>query len=214
MKIQFLKKSIPSISVVTRQAPNIEKDVIKSRHWKFNKRVTQTGNQPPPPPGNFRLHNKNCVTCLRMEDGKKEYQSEKTGRTYQIKRHYTCENSTHLIYLVKCCLCNINYVGQTTNTMRKRHLGHRSEIRSGADGLGRHFQQHGAGLDLKREEIFEQHVMKHFKLTVIASVEPGRTYSQHNLDRLEGELQKKLMTMDYHGGINLRDETRRRQKGS
>ena len=67
---------------------------------------------------------------------------------------------------------------------------------------------------LKREEICEQHVMKHFKLTVNASVEPGRTYSQQNLDRLEGEFQKKLMTMDYHGGINLRDETRRRRKGS
>ena len=44
--------------------------------------------------------------------------------------------------------------------------------------------------------------MKHFKLTVIASVEPGKTYSQQNLDRLEGELKKKLMTMDHHGGIN------------
>ena len=64
-------KNIKVCSVVTRQAPNIEKDVIKSRHWKFNKRVNQTGNQPLPPPGNFRLHNKNCVTCLRMEDGKK-----------------------------------------------------------------------------------------------------------------------------------------------
>ena len=97
---------------------------------------------------------------------------------------------------VKCCLCNINYVGQTTNKMRKRQIGHISEIRSGADGLGRNFQQHGAGLDLKREDSFEEYVMKHFELAVIASVEPGKTYSQQNLERLEGELQKKLMTMD------------------
>ena len=139
--------------------------------------------QPPPPPGNFKLH---------------------------CKRHYTCENHTNVIYLVRCRLCNVNYVGQTTRTMRQRHLGHRAEIRAGADGLGRHFLEHGNGLDLKKEEIFENNVMKYFELSIIGSVEPNKNYSQQNLDRLEGNLQKKLMTMEYHGGINLRDETRRR----
>ena len=69
--------------------------------------------------------------------------------TFEIEcGHYTCQNQTHLVYLVKCRLCNVNYVGQTTQTMRKRHLGHRGEIRAGADGLGRHFKEHGVGLDL------------------------------------------------------------------
>jgi hypothetical protein len=40
-------------------------------------------------------------------------------------------------------------------------------------------------------------------------VEPNKNNSQKNLDRLEGKLQKKFMTMEYHGGINLRDETKR-----
>ena len=199
-----VKKAIPRIDCVTRQSKNIEKDVIKSRHWAVKANPRQTNQPPPPPPGNFKLHSKNCVTCSRMKDGK-------TGRTYQIKRHYTCQNQTHLIYLVICRLFNINYVGQTTRTMRQRHLGHRAEIRSGADGLGRHFRDHGKDLNLKNEQIFEEHIMQYFELTIIGSVEPNKNYSQKNLDRLEGNLQNKLMTMEYHGGINLRDETRRRR---
>ena len=77
-----VKKAIPSI----RQAPNIAKQVIKSRHWELDKEQNNSPNlPPPPPPGNYMLHNKNCVTCLRMEDGKSEYQSAKTGRIYRIR---------------------------------------------------------------------------------------------------------------------------------
>ena len=73
-----------------------------------------------------------------------------------------------------------------------RHLGHRTEIRSGADGLGRHFlDNHGQGLNLKNEDIFEQNVMQHFTLTIIASVEPGKPWTQTRLDQLEGKFQKK-----------------------
>ena len=32
------------------------------------------------------------------------------------------------------------------------------------------------------------------------------------LDGLEGKLQKNLMSMDYNGGINVRDEMKRRRK--
>ena len=158
-----LKKLIPKINVVTRQAPNIEKKVIRSRHWKINK---DTG-PPPPPPGNFKLHNENCVTCKRMEDGKTSFRSSKTGREYNITRHYTCESSC-IIYIAHCSLCQQDYVGQSTRTMRARHIGHRSEIRTGADGLGRHFlEKHGQGINLKNENLFEENVMKHFKLTIV-----------------------------------------------
>ena len=92
-------------------------------------------------------------------------------------------------------------------------MGHRGEIRSGADGLGRHFLEcHGGGPDLKNEAVFEAEVMQHFSLTIIASVESGKPWSQNRLDELEGKLQKNLMTMDYNGGMNIRDEVRRRRR--
>ena len=145
-----------------------------------------------------------------MTDGKDRFQSSKTKREYKISRHYTCE-STHLIYLVRCDLCSMDYIGQTTQSMRKRHLGHRAEIRSGADGLGKHFLSHSQNSNLKDDKIFEEKIMQHFQLTIIASVEPGKPWTQENLDRLEAKFQKNLMCMDYNGGINLRDESRRKR---
>ena len=199
------KKTFPKIDVVTRQNKNIAQKVINSKHWKL---ATPRNNPPQPPPGNFVKHERNCVTCLRIKDGKKEFSSSVTKRNYKITRHYTCE-STHLVYLARCSLCSMDYIGQTTQTMRRRHLGHRGEIRSGSDGLGKHFLSHGQNLDLKNERIFEENVMKYFELTIIASVEPGQPWSQQNLDRLEAKFQKNLMCMDYNGGINLRDESKR-----
>ena len=171
---------------MTRQAENIGQKVIQSRHWKFD-RPQNINRPPPPPPGNFKLHNKNCVTCLRIENENTRFTSSKTGRTYKITRHYTCE-STHVIYLAQCTLCNVDYIGQTTRQMRKRHLGHRAEVRAGTDGLGEHFlNTRGVGLNLKDDKIFEDRVMRHFKLTIIASVEPGQPWSQTKLDKLKGD---------------------------
>ena len=79
--------------------------------------------------------------------------------------------------------------------MRARHLGQRGDIRSGADGIGRHFLGHHG----------------HFSLTIIASVEPRKPWTQAKLDQLEGKFQKNLMTMDYNGGLNIRDDVKRRR---
>ena len=71
-------------------------------------------------------------------------------------------------------------MGQSTRTMRARHIGHRSEIRTGADGLERHFlEKHGQSINLKNENLFEENVMKHFKLTIVASVKQAKPWT-HN----------------------------------
>ena len=99
------------------------------------------------------------------------------GLNLKITSHYTCE-STHVIYLAQCTLCYIDYDGQTICQLRKIHLGHRAEIRAGVDGLGEHFlNTYGVGLNLKDEKTFENNVMTHFNLTIIASVEPGQPWS-------------------------------------
>jgi hypothetical protein len=205
-----LKKLLPKIDIVTRQARNIEQKVVRSRHWK-QKATTGPPGPPSPPPGNFQYHQRNCKTCLRMQNEKTFFRSAKTEREYKITRHYTCQ-SDHIVYVAHCKLCNLDYVGQSIRTMRARHLGHRSEIRSGADGLGRHFLQHGQGLNLKDDTIFEENIMRHFELTIIASVEPGQPWTQKKLDDLEGKFQHNLMTMDCHGGINIRDENKRKTR--
>ena len=52
---------------------------------------------------------------------------------------------------------------------------------------------------------------KHCKLTIVASVEPGAPECKGRLDRLEADIQNRFMTMDHHGGMNLREEIRRKR---
>ena len=159
--------------------------------------------QPCPPAGNWVLHSSRCMCCLRMVDGKTSYTSTKTGRRYKIQRHYTCM-TTYCVYLVTCGLCSAQYTGQTTKSMRDRHYGHRSEVKRKEEGHGEHFHQHAMELGISMEA-----AMEYFHLTIIGSVEPGQPWSKSRLDKLESDMMERLMTMQSHGGLNLRVERRR-----
>ena len=144
-----------------------------------------------------------------MKDGQVKFTSDKTGREYTIKRHYTCQD-TWLVYYIRCNMCKVGYVGQTTQKLAQRHLSHREEIRQGQKGMGEHFKgKHGKGLDLRRDNNIEI-AMETFEIVVIASVEKGKRDSGKRLDQLEADFQHRLMCMDIHGGLNLRDECKRR----
>ena len=90
-------------------------------------------------------------------------------------------NKTTNMNLASISLCNVDHIGQTTQSIRQRHLGHWAEIRSGAGGLGKHFLSHGQNLNLKQEEIFERNVIQYFELTVIASVEPNQPWTNRKM---------------------------------
>ena len=49
-------------------------------------------------------------------------------------------------------------------------------------------------------------------LTIIASVEEGRPNSNKRLDEIEKDFENRLMTMSFHGGINVRDDSKRGNK--
>jgi hypothetical protein len=90
--------------------------------------------------------------------------------------------------------------------MRKRHLGHRAKIRA--------LESISPKTCCGDDKIFENEVMKHFNLTIIASVEPGPPWTMRRLYQLEGYFQKRLMAMDYNGGMNRRYENVRMRRGS
>ena len=54
--------------------------------------------------------------------------------------------------------------------------------------------------------------MEYLTLVIIASVDPKSKNAQQNLNRLEKDFQHRLMTMNIHGGMNQRDETKRNKK--
>ena len=200
-----MKKTFPSISVVTRQNKNIGRRIIGTR---LKGNDSQDNNNNIQPAGNYLLHAARCMCCSRMEEVK-AYKSSKTGRRYTLKRHYTCQTS-FCVYLVTCGLCSAQYTGQTTRSMRDRHYGHRSEVKRNEEGLGAHFYNHAQELNLNLSvQNNMEELMKHFKLSIIASVEPDMPWSGDRLDKLESDMMERLMTMEQYGGINLRVERRR-----
>ena len=201
-KDQKLKELFPKVDVVTRQNHNIKKRIMKNR---YSGRVD--GQDCCLEAGNFKLHSKRCMCCERMEDGKTKLVSSKTKREYKIKRHYTCQ-TTFCVYVLTCKLCWAQYTGQTTRSMQKRHYGHRSEVKRCEEGMGAHFHKHAVERGLNPASQLDK-IMEFCQLTIVASVEPGLPDSQARLDRLEADIQNRLMTMERHGGMNLREEVRR-----
>ena len=91
--------------------------------------------------------------------------------------------------------------------MAVRHLGHRGEIVRGEIGLGEHFHKH-----MNENGWTIDETSKYFDLTIIGSVEEGKQDSKKRLDDLETNFQNRLMTMTKHGGMNVRDDTKRGNK--
>ena len=74
--------------------------------------------------------------------------------------------------------------------------------------MGSHFYNHAKDLGINLETNLDD-IMKHCKFTVVAIVEPGAPGCKGRLDRLEADIQNRFMTMERHGGMNLREEIRR-----
>jgi hypothetical protein len=72
--------------------------------------------------------NKPCKACDYVLITS-SFHSGITGQIYKILQNINC-NTTHLIYLITCSLCGIQYVGETKNTLKTRLYGHLSDIRT------------------------------------------------------------------------------------
>ena len=77
--------------------------------------------------------------------------------------------------------------------------------------MGAHFHKHAVERGLNPASQLDK-IMEFCQLTIVASVEPGLPDSQARLNRLEADIQNRLMTMERHGGMNLREEVRRGRK--
>ena len=91
--------------------------------------------------------------------------------------------------------------------MAIRHLGHRSEINRGEVGLGEHFNKHMAENNFDIDQ-----VTQYLDLTIIASVDERLPDAKQRLDDLETNFENRLMTMSFHGGLNVRNDTKRGKK--
>ena len=72
------------------------------------------------------------------------------------------------------------------------------------------------GLDLHKKEDLAN-CLQNFQLQIMGSVRPPATPEEEpacqiRLDRLEADLQKRLRCMKENGGMNIRDESKRRRR--
>ena len=58
--------------------------------------------------------------------------TNKINHNYPIRGNFNCQ-STNIPYVLKCDICGIQYVGESSNTMNTRCRGHVSTIRTSKD---------------------------------------------------------------------------------
>ena len=81
---------------------------------------------------------------------------------------------TYIVYLATCKACNGQYVGKSSLLFKRRHSGHKQEIKNKIGGLGHHYGGGGCGY-------------KNVSFQIIDQVEFGNdqglaeTYWQHQL---------------------------------
>ncbi|CAJ0954261.1 unnamed protein product [Ranitomeya imitator] len=67
-----------------------------------------------------------CRCCSNVIKGN-EVVHPRTGKSYPIKEHYTCDTN-YVVYIIKCP-CGLLYVGETTQAIKDRISSHKSTIR-------------------------------------------------------------------------------------
>ena len=106
----------------------------------------------------FRCTRKRCLTCPKL-DISSSFTSNITKKSYQTINHSNEQLSCHsqnLIYLLSCCKCNTQYVGETTIPFNKRINIHRT-AKTGCEFMINHFRDScpGAGFKINIIEVFE-----------------------------------------------------------
>ena len=88
------------------------------------------------PPGNFSCQKQHCISCPFLSNTHKIVGPK---GTFSVRSHFTCQ-STDLVYILRCLLCNQLYVGETYRTLHDRFEEHHRDIRlSHSTPVARHF---------------------------------------------------------------------------
>ena len=135
-----------NIQIAYRQAKNIKRLVGGP--------LRGEGRVPENDPGCSKCE-KNCHACKILSEGK-IFKSTNTRKIYKIRQKVNCQSS-YIIYLGTCQRCQGQYVGKSTQQFRKRHSGHKQEIKNEIGGLGQHYGgTRGCGYENLKIMIIEQ----------------------------------------------------------
>ena len=80
-------------------------------------------------------------------------------------------------------------------------------MKKGNGGMGEHFHKH-----MNEKNWNVDQMSDYVDVTVIGSVDSSRLDARKRLDNLETDFQNRLMTINFHGGMNDRDDRRRESR--
>ena len=84
--------------------------------------------------GNIKKCDKDCLLCKKYNalDFNTNYSNVLTKEAFTIRDSFSCD-SQNVIYLISCRdpFCQVQYVGKTISTLKKRYSSHRSGLRTG-----------------------------------------------------------------------------------
>ena len=107
------------IQITYSRSPNLKDKLVKSNIHHNNKpNLSQPCLQP------------RCLTCSHMNTS--HVISSKENYSYPIRGNFNCR-SNDIIYVMSCTICNIQYVGETSNSMNCRCRSHESSIGTNKD---------------------------------------------------------------------------------
>ncbi len=73
--------------------------------------------------------NCNCITCNHWLNKLPTIKSTTTGATHSVAPNIDCQTE-NCIYLIQCRICDKQYIGETSRTLRARYTEHRSRIKN------------------------------------------------------------------------------------
>ena len=146
-------------------------------------------------PGNYVCKSNNCQICEILAPGK-TFVSTKTSDNYTMNFHFDC-NSSNVIYLLTCKVCQKQYVGSTITKFRMRFNQYKSNFKlynEGRKGLMQEkFFQHFEGENHHRS-------FTDLKVQIIDHCDPN------NQERRESFWINKLKTL-FPDGLNQKRAT-------
>ena len=91
------------VKVAYSRSPNIKDMIIKTEIIKqYTPKISQPCFKP------------KCRTCLQMDNT--QTITNRTNHSYPIRGKFNC-HSTNIVYVLKCMICGIQYVGESSKTM-------------------------------------------------------------------------------------------------
>ena len=107
------------IKITYSRSPNLKDMLVKSKvYFRPKPRLCQPYWQP------------RCLTCTHMNTS--QVICNKDNHSYPIRGNFYYKSSD-IVYVMTCDVCNIQYVGETSNTVNSRCRGHESSIRTEKD---------------------------------------------------------------------------------